>query len=147
VVKVDDGLQTPALDRLCAFLYANGRQDWVVELPGILKAEGLFDQTQIFHYRPRRVMARVNGELHLATIEEFARRLGEDGKGSEGEELLGLVRQGAEEVELGAAMSTPRAVTIGRKLRAWAEVFFPGGIVLADCRATYIERYWLGDRV
>ncbi|CEL06681.1 hypothetical protein ASPCAL09853 [Aspergillus calidoustus] len=117
VVKVDEGLETPALDRLCAFLYASGRQDWVVELPGILEAEGLFEHTQIFHYRPRREMARTNGELHLATIEEFARRLGEDGKGSEGEELLGLVRQGAEEVELGAAMSTPRAVTIGRKLR------------------------------
>ncbi|KAL2836689.1 hypothetical protein BJY01DRAFT_258622 [Aspergillus pseudoustus] len=118
VVKVDPKLQTPALERLCAFLYANGRQDWVVELPGILEKEGLFDQAQIFHHRPRREMARMNGELHLATIEEFAKRLVEDGQLDEGNELFELVRKGVEEVELGAAISTPRAVIVGRKLES-----------------------------
>ncbi|RAL12413.1 class I SAM-dependent methyltransferase [Aspergillus homomorphus CBS 101889] len=114
VVKTNPALKTPALDRLCAFLFSGGRQDWVVGLPKIFEKEG-FEDTQIFHYRPRREMARANGELHLSTIEEFAARLLEDGKVEEGNELLRLVQQGLLEAAAGAAMSTPRAVSIGRK--------------------------------
>ncbi|RAK77739.1 class I SAM-dependent methyltransferase [Aspergillus fijiensis CBS 313.89] len=114
VVKVNPAQKTPALEQLCAFLFSGGRQDWVVELPRIFEKEG-FEKAQIFHYRPRREMARANGELHLSTIEEFAARLLEDGKVEAGNELMGLVRQGLVEAGAGAAMSTPRAVSIGRK--------------------------------
>ena len=68
VEKVDPNLQTPALDQLREWSWADGRHDWTVRLPEFCTEEGFQDAKADFFGDPPE-LARAFNEQHLLTAE------------------------------------------------------------------------------
>ncbi|PWY75248.1 S-adenosyl-L-methionine-dependent methyltransferase [Aspergillus sclerotioniger CBS 115572] len=114
IVTARPGLKTKALESLGWFWEANGRQDWVEQLPDSFEKEGL-TKTQITHYRPLQEYFRAEGEVFIMTCEETARTLASKGEVEAARKLFQLVHQGSLETSAGAAHTAIKVVCIGQK--------------------------------
>ncbi|KAK0662964.1 hypothetical protein QBC41DRAFT_27577 [Cercophora samala] len=114
VQKVDPGLETPALEELRAWSWAEGRLDWTVRLPEFMEKEGFTEvRGDLFGDPP--ALARAFTEQHLLTAEEFAEGLVKLGRREVGEKYFGLVQRAHREAVEGAALCVPRIVCVGRR--------------------------------
>ena len=114
VKKVDPSVEAPSLDQLREMSYANGRHDWVLELPRFAREVG-FDDVHLSHFGDGFELARAFSEQHLLTIEEFAVSLTKIGKTDAALRFHQLVRDGYQESLKGAAFCIPRVVCVARK--------------------------------
>ncbi|KAK4663664.1 hypothetical protein QC763_610390 [Podospora pseudopauciseta] len=114
IQKVDPALETPALEELRKWSWADGRLDWTVKLPEFMEKEGFTEvKGDLFGDPP--ALARAFTEQHLLTAEEFAEGLIKLGKREVGEKYFGLVHKAHQEAIEGAALCVPRIVCVGRK--------------------------------
>ncbi|GAB1311029.1 Methyltransferase domain-containing protein [Madurella fahalii] len=114
VKKVDPSQQTPALDQLRDWSWADGRHDWTVKLPQFMTEEGFEDAKAYFFGDPPE-LARAFNEQHLLTAEEFAEGLAKLGKQEAASRYFKLVADAYDESVAGAALCVPRVVCVARK--------------------------------
>ena len=107
---------TPALERVMDACRAGGRHDWVLDLASVAQEVG-FGEVRMERIGDRDDLVRAFGEQHLVTMEEFARGLGRVGNVEEGRTILEIVRKAYGETVAGAALSIPRVVMLGNRLR------------------------------
>jgi hypothetical protein len=114
VKKVSPEIQAPALEQIREKSWADGRYDWTVRIPDVLKEEGL--ENVIGHmYGDEVGLTRAFNEQHLLTMDEFARSLARLGKVEAAETFWGLIEEGEKEAVQGAALCIPRIVSWGKK--------------------------------
>ncbi|KAK3291709.1 S-adenosyl-L-methionine-dependent methyltransferase [Chaetomium fimeti] len=114
VKKLDPKRQTPALDQLRDWSWADGRHDWTVRLPEFLAEEGFQDARADFIEDPLE-LARAFNEQHLLTAEEFAEGLVKLGKTEAGSKYFRIVEDAYNESVAGAALCVPRVVCVAQK--------------------------------
>lgn len=114
VKKVDPTLQTPALDQLREWSWADGRHDWTVRLPEFCTEEGFQDVKADFVGDPPE-LARAFNEQHLLTTEEFAEGLVKLEKPDAAAKYFQVVEEAYNESISGAALCVPRIVCVARK--------------------------------
>ncbi|MCJ1453327.1 hypothetical protein MMC28_003674 [Mycoblastus sanguinarius] len=114
VKKVDPQLQVPALEQLREMVSANGRGDWVLQLPEYATEEG-FEDTNLYYFGDGNELARAFNEQHLLTMEEFALSLTKIGKKEEALRFYKIIRDSCQESLKGAGLCIPRVVCVGRK--------------------------------
>ncbi|KAK4113327.1 hypothetical protein N656DRAFT_778088 [Canariomyces notabilis] len=114
VKKADPNLNTPALDQLRDWSWADGRHDWTVKLDQFIAEEGFQDVKAEFIGDPPE-LARAFNEQHLLTAEEFAEGLVKLGKKEVASKYFSLVEEAYNESAAGAALSVPRVVCVARK--------------------------------
>ncbi|OTA64768.1 hypothetical protein K449DRAFT_411371 [Hypoxylon sp. EC38] len=114
VKKVDPNAQTPALDQLRQWSWAEGLRDWTVKLPQFFTEEG-FRDVKIDFVGDSLELAKAFNEQHLLTAEEFAEGLVKLGKQEAASKYFRLVEEAYEESMTGAALCVPRVVCIGQK--------------------------------
>ncbi|KAE8140097.1 hypothetical protein BDV38DRAFT_280563 [Aspergillus pseudotamarii] len=79
IKKVNPSVQAPALEEIRAASYANGRHDWVLDLPRLLNVAG-FQDAKLDYYDEGPELVRAFNDQHLMTMEEFASKLMQNGK-------------------------------------------------------------------
>lgn len=114
VFKVDPDVQTPALDQLREWSYADGRHDWTVHLPQFCTDEG-FVNAKIDFFGDIPELARALSEKHLLTAEEFAEGLVRLGKQEAASKYFRLVEEAFDESLTGAALCVPRLVCVAQR--------------------------------
>ena len=114
VRTVDESLQIPALRQLHKMMYSDGKHDWTLQLADIAQQEGL-GNTELYKFEDRAELAKANGEQHLLTMEEVAAHLLQMGNAQEASKLHQLIQNVYKESLMGAAISIPRVVCVGRK--------------------------------
>jgi len=114
VKTVDSTVQAPALEQLREMSYANGRHDWVFQIPTYASDVG-FENVEIHSFGDGIDLARAFNEQHLLTMEEFAVGLTKIGKQTGALRFHQLIRDGYRESLKGAAFCIPRVVCVGRK--------------------------------
>jgi len=70
VKKVDPSVEAPALDKLRAMSWSNGRYDWTLDLPDFIKDVG-FRDVSMEHFDDKDELVPAFNEQHLLTMEEF----------------------------------------------------------------------------
>ncbi|MCJ1236445.1 hypothetical protein MMC14_004426 [Varicellaria rhodocarpa] len=115
VKKVDASAQSPALDQLRKMSWANGRHDWLLQLPQRMADEGLQD-AELYHYGDSTDMIRAFNEQHLLTMDEFAASLLRIGKKEEAAAFYAIIKDSYQESLQGAALCIPRIVCVARKV-------------------------------
>lgn len=114
VKKADPNLQTPALDQLRDWSWADGRHDWTVKLPQFFTEEEFQDaKADFFGDSPE--LARAFNEQHLLTAEEFAKGLVKLGKPQAASKYFEIVEDAYNESIAGAALCVRRVICIARK--------------------------------
>ncbi|PQE03071.1 UMTA methyltransferase family protein [Rutstroemia sp. NJR-2017a BVV2] len=114
VKKVSPEIQAPALEKLREKSWADGRYDWTVQIPYVLKEEG-FENVKGHVYGDEAGLTRAFNEQHLLTMDEFARSLARLGKVEAAEAFWCLIEEGEKEAVEGAALCIPRIVSTGKK--------------------------------
>ena len=114
VKKVDSLLQAPALEQLREMSYANGRNDWILQLPRSASEEG-FQDAILYHFGDSIELARAFNEQHLLTMEEFALGLTKIGKKKEALRFYKVIGDAYQESLKGAALCIPRVVCVAHK--------------------------------
>lgn len=114
VEKVDEELETKALDKIRDFVHSEGRHDWVFDLPLHLLKHG-FEESQLTFYHGRPDLICHDTEIHLMTVKEFNGQMKADGREEEAKHLDDLIEEAYEEAGRGAGVTTPRVVCVARK--------------------------------
>ena len=114
VTKVNPGLQTPALEQLRVWSWAEGRRDWTVQLGNFCAEEG-FEEVKVDFVGDKDEMARAFNDQHLLTAEEFAEGLVKLGKKEAAAKYFRLVQEAYDESVAGAALCVPRIVCVAQK--------------------------------
>ncbi|PWY66359.1 hypothetical protein BO94DRAFT_540645 [Aspergillus sclerotioniger CBS 115572] len=114
IKKVDPSIAAPALEEIRVGSHADGRHDWVLDLPRLL-AEAGFEEATIDHYDEPPEMVRAFNDQHLLTMEEFATRLAGQGQHKAAARFTQLIQVGYQESVNGAALSFPRVVVVAKR--------------------------------
>lgn len=114
VKKIDPKMETPALDQLRLACWAEGRHDWMLELPSLLGEIGFVDAKMELN-DDEEDLIRPFGDQHLCTMEEFGDRLVSVGEKDGANRFYRFVHESAAEGQRGAALCIPRFVVVARK--------------------------------
>ena len=114
VKTIDPSVEAPSLNQLREMSYANGRHDWVLQIPRFACEVG-FEDVNLYHFGDGNELARAFNEQHLLTMEEFAVNLTKIGEHDGASRFHRLVRDGYRESMKGAAFCIPRIVCVARK--------------------------------
>ena len=114
IKKVNPSVQAPALEEIRVASYANGRHDWVLDLPRLLNAAG-FQDAKLDYYDEKPELVRAFNDQHLMTMEEFASKLMQNGKAEAAASFFKLIQAGYQECVEGAALSIPRIVVVAKR--------------------------------
>lgn len=79
VKKADPAIPAPALEQLREMSYANGKYNWVLQLPAFMAEEG-FQNLKMDSFGDPDELVRAFNEQHLFTMELFAWTLARAGK-------------------------------------------------------------------
>ncbi|KAI9037495.1 UMTA methyltransferase family protein [Aspergillus affinis] len=112
--KIDESLMAPALEEIRTTLYANGRHNWALDLPRMLRYCG-FEDPQIEYYGEPPELARAFNDLTLMTMEEFAGKVAQMSRVGPARRFYEVVQRAYGESVQGVALSIPRLVVVARK--------------------------------
>ncbi|OGM46055.1 UMTA methyltransferase family protein [Aspergillus bombycis] len=104
IKKVNPSVQAPALEEIRVASYANGRHDWVLDLPRLLSEAG-FKDAKLDYYDEGPELVRAFNDQHLLTMEEFASKLLGNGQTEAAASFFKLIQAGYQECVDGAALS------------------------------------------
>ncbi|KNG91708.1 UMTA methyltransferase family protein [Aspergillus nomiae NRRL 13137] len=114
IKKVSPSVQAPALEEIRVASYANGRHDWVLDLPRLLNEAG-FEDAKLDYYDEGPELVRAFNDQHLLTMEEFGSKLMGNGQAEAAASFLKLIQAGYQECVDGAALSIPRVVVVAKR--------------------------------
>ena len=114
VKRIDPSVSAPALEQLREMSYANGRYNWVLDLPQSIAEVG-FEVIGSHHFEDGDELIRAFNEQHLLTMEEFALKLTRIGKKKEAVKFYELIRDGYQESIHGTGLCIPRVVYVAVK--------------------------------
>ncbi|KAK6826872.1 hypothetical protein RU639_004621 [Aspergillus parasiticus] len=114
IKKVNPSVEAPALEEIRVASHANGRHDWVLDLPRLLNEAG-FQDAKLDYYDEGRELVRAFNDQHLLTMEEFASKLMQNGKADAAASFVQLIQAGYQECVNGAALSIPRVVVVAKR--------------------------------
>ncbi|KAF7587095.1 hypothetical protein BBP40_007734 [Aspergillus hancockii] len=117
VKKIDQAVETPALEELVKLHYSEGRHDWTLGISQLLSEEG-FQHTQEEHFDDKHELVRAFHYHHLLRMDEFGLAIIRMGKPDVAARLFKLVHDAAEEHGRGASLSIPRLVVVANKPQA-----------------------------
>ena len=107
----------PGLEHMRELTWANGRQDWLINLPDLLNDQG-FTQAKLQQYADPDYLSRAFGDIYLLAMEEFASKVHGLGKVEEAAKMHKIIAEAQLEVNKGAANRVPFLVCVARKPEA-----------------------------
>ncbi|KAF7620849.1 UMTA methyltransferase family protein [Aspergillus flavus] len=114
IKKVNPSVEAPALEEIRIASHANGRHDWVLDLPRLLNEAG-FQDAKLDYYDEGPELVRAFNDQHLLTMEEFASKLMQNGRAEAAASFVKLIQAGYQECVNGASLSIPRVVVVAKR--------------------------------
>lgn len=93
IKKVNPSVEAPALEAIRIASHANGRHDWVLDLPRLLNKAG-FQDAKLDYYDEGPDLVRAFNDQHLLTMEEFASKLMQNGRAEAAASFVKLIQAG-----------------------------------------------------